>query len=431
MPRRNLHIVMLAAVVSLVCYHRAARNRYASVFAEAMGYIHSEYVKPIDDRTLFNAAMNGMTGELDPYSAYINPKAYSQFNVEMRQEFGGVGIEVSLDPQTKRLMIVNPLVGTPAFKAGALAGDTIVAIDGQSTEGWTLEDAVGVLRGPVGKPVTISVLHKGETEPVDLHITRATIEIESILGDTRNSDGTWNFYLQEHPEIGYIRIASFGEHTAAELRKVLKFKDHPIEALIIDVRGNPGGLLDSAVDICDMFISEGEIVSTRGRRPDDIRSYTAKSSTTIVPADLPVVVLVDEGSASASEIFSACLQDHKRAVIAGQRSWGKGTVQKVIELEGRRSALKITTATYWRPSGKNIHRLGKERDLTGEWGVQPTPGLDVEMTQEQITAYYKWRRERDIAVGPQKETGDDEVVEASADPVLEKAVEYLQSHKKT
>lgn len=427
MPRRNLHIVMLVAVVSLVCYHRAARSRYASVFAEAMGYIQSEYVEPIDDRTLFNAAMSGMTSELDPYSGYINPKAYSQFNVEMRQEFGGVGIEVSLDPQTKRLIIVNPLVDTPAFEAGALAGDTIVAIDGESTEGWTLEDAVGTLRGPEGKPVTMTVLHKGQTEPVDLYLKRARIEIESILGDTRNRDGTWNFYLDEHPEIGYVRIASFGEQTVRELKKVLKFQDHPIEALIIDVRGNPGGLLDAAVDICDMFVSEGEIVSTRGRQARDTQSYVATSGATIVPEGLPVVVLVDEGSASASEIFAACLQDHERAAVAGQRSWGKGTVQKIIDLEGRRSALKITTATYWRPSGKNIHRLEEKRDLAGEWGVQPSLGLDVEMTEEEIIAYYKWRRERDIAIGPPENSNDTEMAELSVDPVLKQAIEYLKS----
>lgn len=435
MPRHNLHIILLAAALSLVCYQRAARSRYAAVFADAMQAVRSQYVEEVDERQLFNAAMDGMTGELDPYSAYINPEAYQQFQVSIDQNFGGVGIEVSIDPETKRLTIVTPLVGTPAYQAGAQAGDTILAIDGESTEGWRLQDAVGVLRGKPGTPVSMTVLHEGGTEPVDLTMRRANIEIESVMGDTRRDDGQWKFFLQEHPQVGYIRLVNFGEQTVGELKKVLTSESHPVEGWIIDLRGNPGGLLDVAVDVCDMFIDKGDVVSTRTRGGKIERKYRASDDGTIIPPRMPVAILVDQSSASASEIVAACLQDHQRAVVIGERTWGKGTVQNIIDLEGGRSALKLTTATYWRPSGKNIHRLSEDRDEDGEWGVRPNPGFEVEMDEEQLTKLYRWRRERDIVhngnSGGDQADEDDEPEEEDdrrPDPVVQRAVEYIQDN---
>jgi carboxyl-terminal processing protease len=433
MPRRNLTIIVLAAAVSLFSYDRAMRSRYSGVFGEALRRIRGHYVEQIDERKLFDAAMDGMIrSELDPYSAYINPDAYNQFKVAIDQRFGGVGVEVMMDPDTDRLTIASPLVGTPAYKAGAQAGDTIVAIDGVTTKGLQLENAVGLLRGKPGTDVTMTVLHAGETEPVDLHITRANIDIESVLGDTHRDDGTWNFFLADDERIGYIRLVNFGEETVAEIERVLTSEDHPVEAWILDLRGNPGGLLSAAVDICDMFIDKGTIVSTLGRDKVELEKFTASPDNTIVPKDVPLVILVDEGSASASEIVAACLQDHKRAIVIGERTWGKGTVQSIVDLEGGKSALKITIATYWRPSGKNIHRLEADRtkDENGEWGVRPNDGFEVPMTDDERRAYYIWRRERDVIRVPGRDTSEAEVSAdgetASPDLPLNAAIKYLQ-----
>ena len=426
MPRRNLNIIMLAAFLSLICYHRAARTRYAAVFADAVNQIQDSYVEPVDQRTLFNAAMDGMMSELDPYSSYIDPETLAQFNADIDQEFGGIGVEVSLDPDTERLTIVNPLPDTPAFDAGAMAGDQIMAVDGESTEGWPLADAVGVIRGPPGTEVIITVARDGEDAPLDLNITRAKIEIESVLGDTRNSDGSWNFHLEEDPGIGYIRIASFGKNTAVELREILiRLQRENVRGLIFDVRRNPGGLLDVAVEICDMFIDEGVLVSTRGRGGvEEDPPYTASKHGTVVRKHLPIAVLVDQWSASASEIFAACLQDYERAVVVGERTWGKGTVQNITNLEGGRSALKLTVATYWRPSEKNIHRLSEDReDENGDWGVRPNNGLEVKLDEEQSKTLYETQRDR--AIVPK---GDQphELDGARPDPVLLKALEVVK-----
>lgn len=427
MTRRNLNLITLFAILSIVCYHRAARNRYAGIFAEAMNLISTSYVEPIDERELFDAAMTGMVGKLDPYSDYFNQEQYEQFAIGIDQNLEGIGIEVTLDPDTKRLTIVSPLVGTPAYKAGIRAGDQILAVNGESTKGWRLQDAVGVLRGKPGTSVELTVLHKGDEKPEDLTVERAKIIIESVLGDTRQEDGTWNFFLNEHPRIGYVRLTTFGEQTVSELRGVVTSTDHPIDALILDLRGNPGGLLTSAIEVCDMFIDEGVIVSTRGRNGKVIDKYEATTSRTVVPADMPVVMLVNQGSASASEIVAACLQDHQRAVVVGERTWGKGTVQNLIDLEGGRSALKLTIATYWRPSGKNIHRLGDADEQQGDWGVAPDKNFEVKLTDEELEQWVKWRRAHDVVHnGDVDEETTAQLAKPRVDPQLSKAIEYIQ-----
>lgn len=427
MPRRNLNIIMVAAFLSLICYHRAARTRYAMAFAEALNLIQSNYVEPVDQRQLFNAAMNGMMSELDQYSSYIDPDRLAAFNAEIDQQFGGIGVEVSMDPKSERLMIVNPLPGTPAYKAGALAGDLILAVDGESTDGWELNDAVGVMRGEPGTTVVIRVKHENQEEPVDLTIERAIIQIESVLGDTRNKDGSWSFRLEENPDYVYVRIVNFGKNTGDELADILQqVQRDGAKGLILDLRGNPGGLLHVAVNMCDMFVDEGVIVSTRGR--NSVESYNATKRGTIVQKDFPIVVLVDEHSASASEIFAACLQDYQLAVVIGERTWGKGTVQNITRLEGGRSELKLTVATYWRPSGKNIHRLNEDRDSeSGDWGVRPNHGMEVKMEDEELRKLYRWLREHSSI--PNGNGGGEEPAEARPDPVLERALEYL--NKKT
>lgn len=386
-------------------------------FADTFEQIERNYVKDVDRRKLMEAAIQGMMSELDQYSAYISPEDLNRFNEAVEQEFGGVGIQVQLDPKTRMLTVVSPLPGTPAYRAGVLAGDTIVEIEGKPTEGFTIEDAVRVLKGEPGDPVTIGVRHLGSDEIERVTLVRDIIQVATVMGDHYNDDGTWNFMLDPKEKIGYIRLTHFSRRSADELLDALKIlKKQGMKALILDLRFNPGGLLTQAVEIADMFLDSGRIVSTKGRNTEE-RTWDARKAGTW--SDFPMAVLVNHYSASASEILSAALQDHNRAVVVGQRTWGKGSVQNVIELEGGASALKLTTASYHRPSGKNIHRFpgAKESD---EWGVMPNDGDKVDMSPEQLRKYLDYRRQRDILKKGGPAESDYE------DPQLAKALEVIR-----
>ncbi|MEZ6112077.1 MAG: S41 family peptidase [Pirellulaceae bacterium] len=402
MPARNLVIVLLTAIVALACNQKVQRYRYANTITEAVTTIEQRYVEPVDPRRLFEDAMSGMVQRLDPYSSYISADRYQQFQESLNQEFGGIGIMVEGPPRVPRMTVATPLVGTPAYRAGMVAGDIILEIDGQSTEGMSLEDAVKLMRGEKGSPVNLLVQHPGSEETQAMTILRDTIPVESVLGDRRRPDGSWEYVLEDEPSIGYIRITTFGERTVSELRDVLQAADPAIKAWILDMRGNAGGLLHSAVETCDLFIDEGTIVSTRGRGGRIQQEFFATTDMAIDPST-PVVVLSDRFSASAAEIVAACLQDHNRAVVVGERSFGKGTVQNILELDRGRSALKLTTARYWRPSGQNIHRVeGASED--DEWGVRPNEGMEVKLEEEEYTQVRIQRRERDLMSGAEQST---------------------------
>ena len=360
-PPRNLNWLLLASVVGTMCHHEAGRNQYVGILSESIDKISNYYVEPVDPRKLFEGGMRGMVAELDPYSGYISPDDYAEFRVDIEQQFGGIGIEVGIE--NDRLTILNPVPGTPAYDAGLMAGDIIIAIDDNSTENATLDDAVKLMRGPIGTTVKISVLHLGDTAASEYEIERAQISIESVRGDRRDDSGHWIFRLEQAPDIGYVRLTSFGDRTTEELRTCLEalVQDRRLRGIILDVRGNAGGLLSAAVDICDMFIPANQtIVSTRGRGGLMGQSYNSRQPP-LVPEALQVVVLVDRFSASASEIVAACLQDYERAIVVGERTWGKGTVQNVLPLERGRSAIRLTTQTYWRPSGQKYSSASGRR----------------------------------------------------------------------
>jgi carboxyl-terminal processing protease len=446
MPLRNVVVLFVAAVLSLVCYQRAARNRYVGTLTEAMNIIETHYVDPVDDRELFEGAMEGMLGKLDPYSSYTNPREYKRFQESIDQNFGGVGILVEINPETKRLTVMNPLVGTPAHKAGIKAGDVILKIGEADTKDMPLDQSVSLMRGREGSTVTITIRPAAGGEPKQLTLTRARIPIESVLGDAHLADGAWDFHLQEDRRIGYVRISTFGEQTTEEFQRALESFKQPgqeVQGLIVDLRSNPGGLLHAAKEVCDMFLDDGVIVTTRGRGGITTNTYRAEPGV-LVDRQLPVVVLVDRYTASASEIVSACLQDYERAIVCGERTWGKGTVQNMAQLEGGRSAIKLTTATYWRPSGKNIH---KKRGATddADWGVRPDGGFTVELTDDDREKLARQRRERDLAglrqnsgkpkpetpteEKPEGEKSDDEATQPEEpldDPQLRRAIEHLQ-----
>lgn len=388
------------------------------VFADTFEQIERNYVKDVDRRKLIEAALRGMMDELDPYSNYISPDDLTKFNVQVEQEFSGIGIQVTIDPHSRRLTVTSPLPGTPAYKAGVRAGDTIMEINGKTTEKMTVDDAVKVLKGKEGEEVTIGVMHPGSSQVDKLTMPRAKIHVPTVLGDSYKPDGTWNYFLDPEHKIAYIRLTAFSRNTGRELRSALSdLKSQGMKGLILDLRFNPGGLLNTAVEVADLFLEEGKIVSTKGRNTEEREQWAKKPGTF---SGFPMAVLVNRYSASASEIVSAALQDHKRAVVVGERTWGKGSVQNVIELENGKSALKLTTASYHRPSGKNIHRFPDSKE-SDEWGVMPDKDYAVQYTDPEMRTYVEYRHLRDVLSkdGPPKSEFVDRQLARAVDYVTE------------
>jgi carboxyl-terminal processing protease len=363
------------------------------LLVDTLDQVERNYVQEVSRRELIEAAIEGVLKELDPYSDYIDPKELTQFRNSVESEFGGIGIQITIEGD--QLKVISPMVGTPAYEAGILAGDHIVEIDGEDTEGITLDEAVRRLKGKPGTSVKLTVVHPGRTERETIEVTRKTIRIDTVLGDHRKPDDSWDFMLDHQKRIGYVRLTAFSRETVNELRAALsELKQEKLRGLILDLRFNPGGLLSSAIAVADLFVTEGRIVSTSGRNSPQ-RSWDAHKKGTFT--GFPMVVLVNRYSASASEIVAACLQDHDRAVVMGERTWGKGSVQNVIEMEEGRSALKLTTASYKRPSGENIHRF-PEADDDQKWGVLPDEGYRLRLSDSELVALIVDRRERDVVL---------------------------------
>lgn len=389
------------------------------LFVDTFDQVDRNYVKEVNRRQLMEGAVRGMLDQLDPYSNYISEDDLTRFNQQVEQEFGGIGIQIGFDDQ-RRLMVQSPLPGSPAFKGGLRAGDLILQVDGKSTEGFDSATAMQHLKGKPGAPVKLGVLHKGENKLTEITVVREMVHISSVMGDKYNADGTWNYLVSENPKIGYIRISSFGRDTTKELKAALDvLQTQGLQGLVLDLRFNPGGLLSSATEVSDLFIEDGVIVSTKGRNTEE-RVWKAKKPGTFT--GFPMAVLVNGYSASASEIVSACLADNKRAVIVGERTWGKGSVQNVIELDSGKSALKLTTAAYFRPSGKNIHRFPGAKD-TEEWGVMPDEGYRIPQSLDELRKYNEYRHQRDVlsTEGPPKTD--------YVDAVLNKAVDYIKTNQ--
>jgi carboxyl-terminal processing protease len=406
---------------------------------DVLGEVDHKYVRSLDaaaKRRLVEDMVNGGLERLDPHSGFINAKEFKRFTVNSKGKFGGIGIQIRTDPLNHdRLIVHSPMVDTPAYEAGVLAGDVIKKIDGKSTESMSIAEAVDMITGDPGQKIVLTVLHEGSKEPVDLEMTRAEIQVPSVLGDRRLPDKPkeWDYLIDKTEKIAYIRLVAFSENTAGDLRAHLtELKKQGLRGLVLDLRTNPGGLLKSAVEVCRMFLQQGRIVSTKGRNHDEEVYDAHGEGSVLVPAkDYPMAILVDRLSASASEIVAAALQDHKRAVIVGERTYGKGSVQNIIEMEGHTSALKLTTASYWRPSGKNIHRFPDSKE-SDEWGVKPDPGFEVPLKDEERIDYLVYRRDHDIIRGKgalptaSPKPDKDKKKKPFVDRTLEKALEYVR-----
>ncbi|MDF2617368.1 MAG: carboxyl-terminal protease [Xanthobacteraceae bacterium] len=325
--------------------------RQLNLFGDVFERVRADYVEKPDDGKLVESAINGMLSSLDPHSTYMDAKDFRDMQVQTRGQFGGLGIEVTMEDGLVK--VVAPIDDTPAAKAGVQAGDLIAKLDGEEVKGMTLNQAVDKMRGAVSTPIKLTIIRKGADKPLELTLTRDIINIKSVRARVESDD------------IGYIRITSFSEQTGEGLKKAIadltkQIGEDKLKGFIIDLRNNPGGLLDQAIDVSDAFLDRGEIVSTRGRNPEETERRNAR------PGDLatnkPVIVLVNGGSASASEIVAGALQDHKRATILGSLSFGKGSVQTVIPVSGN-AAIKLTTARYYTPSGRSIQAKGIQPDI--------------------------------------------------------------------
>ncbi len=326
--------------------------RQLNLFGDVFERVRQDYVEKPDDAKLVETAINGMLAGLDPHSSYMDPKSFRDMQVQTRGEFGGLGIEVTMEDGLVK--VVAPIDETPAAKAGVLANDLIIQLDDDQVQGLTLNQAVDKMRGPVGTKIRLKIMRKGQDKPIEVTLERANIKVRSVRSRAEGDD------------VGYIRITQFNEQTIEGVKKAIadlstQIPADKLKGFVIDLRNNPGGLLDQAISVSDAFLEKGEIVSTRGRNSDETQRFNAH------PGDLtkgkPMIVLVNGGSASASEIVAGALQDHKRATVLGTRSFGKGSVQTIIPLGSGNGALRLTTARYFTPSGRSIQAKGISPDI--------------------------------------------------------------------
>jgi carboxyl-terminal processing protease len=326
--------------------------RELNLFGDVFERVRADYVEKPDDSKLVESAINGMLAGLDPHSSYMDPKSFRDMQVQTRGEFGGLGIEVTMEDGLVK--VVAPIDETPAAKAGVMANDIITQLDDENVQGLTLNQAVDKMRGPVNTKIKLTIMRKGSDKPIEVSIMRDVIRVKSV---------------RSHPEgddVGYIRITQFNEQTTDGLKQAIndlnsQLNADKIKGYVVDLRNNPGGLLDQAISVSDTFLDKGEIVSTRGRNAEETQRFNAR------PGDMtkgkPVIVLINGGSASASEIVAGALQDHKRATLVGTRSFGKGSVQTIIPLGAGNGALRLTTARYFTPSGRSIQAKGIVPDI--------------------------------------------------------------------
>ena len=323
------------------------------LFGEVLEKIKKDYVDDVDQAEIMDSAINGVLQSLDPYSAYMSPELFKEMQTDTSGQFGGLGIEIGMEAGVVK--VISPIDDTPAAKAGIKAGDYIVKIDKEQVQGKSLMEAVKLMRGPVGSSIDLTIRRKKVKKPIEFKITRKIIEVQSVSSKIISKD----------KNLGYIRLKSFNENSDKQFLKSLKEfeKNSKIKGYVLDLRNNPGGLLSKAINITDYFLNDGEIVSTKGRNISETRKFFAKKGDEV--KGKPIIVLINNGSASASEIFAGALKDHKRAIILGENSYGKGSVQSIIPLRNG-GGMRLTISKYYLPSGKSISEVGVTPDILVE-----------------------------------------------------------------
>jgi carboxyl-terminal processing protease len=345
----SLVIIIIGLTASSLSYAENKDKLYEKIdlFSEVLEKIQDEYVDEVNQADVMDSAINGVLQSLDPYSSYMSPEIFDEMQTETSGEFGGLGIEVGMEAGVVK--VIAPIDDTPAARAGIKAGDYIVRINGEQVQGKTLMEAVGLMRGPVDSPIEITIRRKGLKKAKIFNIVREVIEIKSVISKLINQ------------EIGYLRLRAFNENSSDQLKKeIKKLEKNNIVGYVFDLRNNPGGLLSQAIKVSDFFLNDGEIVSTKGRKNRENRKFFAKKGDKI--KGKPLIVLINNGSASASEIVAGALKDHKRAILLGEKTYGKGSVQSIIPLKNR-GAIRLTISKYYLPSGKSISNVGVVPDI--------------------------------------------------------------------
>ena len=350
MIKKQLKFLILLSLISFQGVSSSENNIYNKIdlFGEVLEKINKEYVDEINQSESMDSAINGLLQSLDPYSAYMSPEIFNEMQTETSGEFGGLGIEVSMESGVVK--VISPIDDTPASRAGIKAGDYIVKINDIQVQGKSLSEAVDLMRGPVGSGIELTIRRRGEKKALTFNIVREVIQIKSVKADLLEKS------------IGYIRLTSFNENSGKQIKKEInKFEENKnVKAYILDLRNNPGGLLSQAIKISDFFLNDGEIVSTKSRKSSENRKWFAKKGD--LTNGKTIVVLINYGSASASEIVAGALKDHKRAILLGENSYGKGSVQSIIPLKND-GAIRLTVAKYYLPSGKSISEVGVSPDI--------------------------------------------------------------------
>ncbi len=350
MIKKQLKFLILLSLISFQGVSSSENNIYNKIdlFGEVLEKINKEYVDEINQSESMDSAINGLLQSLDPYSAYMSPEIFNEMQTETSGEFGGLGIEVSMESGVVK--VISPIDDTPASRAGIKAGDYIVKINDIQVQGKSLSEAVDLMRGPVGSGIELTIRRRGEKKALTFNIVREVIQIKSVKADLLEKN------------IGYIRLTSFNENSGKQIKKEInKFEENKnVKAYILDLRNNPGGLLSQAIKISDFFLNDGEIVSTKSRKSSENRKWFAKKGD--LTNGKTIVVLINYGSASASEIVAGALKDHKRAILLGENSYGKGSVQSIIPLKND-GAIRLTVAKYYLPSGKSISEVGVSPDI--------------------------------------------------------------------
>lgn len=382
-------------------------------FSKVLGYIEDNYIESTSPTKLIDDALRGMTSSLDPHTVYLPPELYKQMKVDTSGEFGGVGVELGFN-SAKELIVVTPTEDGPAMRMGVLPGDRLLEVDGKPTQGWTLFEAVKHMRGARGSTIRMTLQHKDDPVPYDIQLKREIMHIQSVESRMMPND------------IGYIQIKSFQEKTDQETKKAFiklqsSAKDQKLKGLILDLRNDPGGLLDQAVSVADLFLKEGVIVSTRIR--DNVLQSQAKAQTEGTLPDVPMVTLINEGTASAAEIVAAALQDLKRSPLLGTPTFGKGSVQNIIDL-GDGSAVKITIARYYTPNGRAIQNLGNQPDIFASPYAPASPTEITAIREKDLQGRIDTLDEKGLKPGSKAKTkGEDPI---ASDLQLKAAVEYLR-----
>ncbi|UCE84429.1 MAG: S41 family peptidase [Deltaproteobacteria bacterium] len=425
--RLTILIAVLISLVAVFGWERLSTQYVAAkdqkvyenlqIFSDVLDIVQENYVQEVEDQELIEGAISGMLKTLDPHSSYLNPDAYKELQVETKGSFGGIGIEITIRDGV--LTVVSPLEGTPAYELGIQASDMILRVDGEPTKEMTLMEAVKKMRGPKGTKVVLTIMREGFTKPKDFVITRATIAIKSVRAKTLESG------------YGYVRVSQFQSSTLRDLRQALtklEKENKPMKGIVLDLRNNPGGLLDQAVKVSDEFLDEGLIVYTGGRLKSQDMRFEAHKNT--MPHAYPIVVLVNEGSASAAEIVAGALQDHKRAVVLGVKTFGKGSVQTVMPLRNG-AALRLTTALYYTPDGRTIQAKGIEPDIVVERQLTPEQQEELErprvLREEDLKNHMNGEEETPSEVIPELQEKDKLKEELQKDNQLSRALEVLKS----